>query len=59
MMSNELFKKCYPGFTVKCDKCGSEEVYLDDTRGWSQLSGSWGELSLICNGCGNTVEIAE
>ena len=47
----------YPGFTVTCDRRGSKEILLVDTRGSSEVSGLWGEVSLECQGCKASVEI--
>lgn len=47
---------CYPGFTVIC-KCGSKNVYTEDSRGWSETSGGWGSLDLVCDDCGNRIAL--
>lgn len=60
-MAEELsdqIQKQWPGFEVKCKKCGSMRVWLDDSRGHSRASGAWGSVSLVCGNCPNSVEIA-
>ena len=46
-------------FEVKCKKCGSTNVDLDNSMGWSEESGGWGSLDLMCQDCGNRVELME
>ena len=58
-MDTEYIEKQWPNFTVTCDKCGSKSIYIRDTRGWSELSGGWGEVSLVCDDCGNEADIVE
>lgn len=52
-------KNTMPGFTITCDRCGSTEVYLENTMGHSAESGGWGELTLICNACNHRADIYE
>lgn len=47
----------WPGFTVKCNKCGGENVILENTLGHSLESGWWGELAMTCTDCDIGVEI--
>lgn len=56
--TEQLIQKQWPGFEVKCLRCGSTKVRLDDSRGWSDASGPWGSLDLCCTECDNAVEIA-
>ncbi len=49
----------WPGFTVICNKCSSNNVYFENTLGFSELSGGWGELSFICSDCESSVDIYE
>jgi hypothetical protein len=49
----------WPGFTVKCDKCGSHEVFLENTMGYSPTSGGWGSIDFVCRECDNRAEIVE
>ena len=51
-------KDCYPGFTITC-KCGSKNVYVENTLGFSSPSGPWGSVDLVCNDCGYKTEIAD
>jgi hypothetical protein len=52
-------KDTMPGFTVTCDKCKSTNVYLSNSLSYSEVSGVWGELSLVCNDCDNSIAIYE
>lgn len=56
-MDRVNYKDFWPGFTVKCEECGSERVRLENTMGWSEISGGWGELSFVCDDCGQKVDI--
>ena len=47
----------YPGFNITCNKCNSPEVSIRNTLGWSEVSGSWGEISLVCEVCESYVII--
>jgi hypothetical protein len=58
-MDIDDFKLCYPGFTVVCDKCKSNNVYVENSISWSRESGARGGVDLICNYCGYKIEIAE
>ena len=49
----------WPGFEVKCLKCGSTDVLLDNSLGFSAVSGGWGSVDLVCQGCKARVEIVE
>lgn len=49
----------WPGFTVTCDECGSQNVVLDNSLGFSEMSGAWGSVDLKCQDCGNETEIVE
>ena len=51
--------KIYDKFTVTCDKCGGTNLEIDDSRGYSETSGSWGSIDITCLDCGNSEEIAE
>jgi ribosomal protein S27E len=44
-------------FEVKCNKCGSTNVNLDNSMGFSPESGGWGSLDLECQDCGNRTEL--
>ena len=46
-------------FEVICKKCGSKNIESEDSRGYSELSGGWGELDLVCVDCDNRETIAE
>jgi hypothetical protein len=51
--------KQWPGFSVQCDKCGSKLVELDNSMGWSEMSGGWGSIDFVCAECGNRTSIME
>jgi DNA-directed RNA polymerase subunit RPC12/RpoP len=44
---------------VKCKECGSKNVYLENNLGFSDISGGWGSIDMICSDCGNKTEIVE
>lgn len=56
--------KMYPGFKIQCvaayyldgeieDICGSTNVIIENDIGWSDISGMWGDITLVCLDCGN------
>ena len=47
----------YPGFTVACDQCGSQNVRIENDMGFSPESGGWGGIRLVCDSCGKETEI--
>lgn len=55
----EACNETHPGFTIICDKCGSKEIYTEDSTGYSEESGAWGSYELVCNKCGNRCSIYE
>jgi len=55
----ELLKKSHQGFKIICDKCNSENTYIDSNVGFSELSGSWGAVSIKCVECDNEIDIWE
>lgn len=58
-----ITEKCgdvfYPGFIVTCKQCGSTEVEVENSVGFSAASGGWGEVELVCRGkgCENRVSV--
>ena len=54
---NFNFADQWPGFTVACNKCGSQKISLENDMGFSPESGSWGSAILKCENCGNQIEI--
>ena len=40
-------------FTVTCNKCKSNKIEKEDSRGYSDESGEWGEIEFVCVECGN------
>jgi len=49
--------KFWPKFTVVCDVCGSTNIRLDNSMGYSDMSGSWGSIDFVCDDCSNKTEI--
>jgi hypothetical protein len=51
----------WPGFEVKCLKCGGTNVELSNTLGYSEASGSFGSVDFVCMNkeCHNMVLIVE
>jgi len=43
----------YPGFIVVCKQCGSADVQVENWLGYSEESGSWGNVELRCDSCNN------
>lgn len=56
-ISQEDCQKMYPGFTIRCQRCGGVRVGVRDTLAFSETSGSWGEVTLECADCKNSVDI--
>ncbi len=50
-------EETHPGFEIKCKSCGSLNVYVENTVGFSSTSGAWGSVDLICADCNASVEI--
>jgi len=46
-------KDFFPGFIVTCAKCNRQNVYVDNTIGFSESSGTWGSVDLVCPDCDN------
>jgi hypothetical protein len=53
------FKNTHPDFTIICDKCGSKDCYIDNSLGFSETSGGWGSVDIVCNDCEHSIEIVE
>lgn len=51
----DYHKETHIGFTIRCDECGSERIYVDKTLGFSGESGMWGSIDLVCSDCGSRV----
>lgn len=56
-MNENDFKATHPTFTIICDKCGGKDVYVDNRLGCAESCGMYGEVTLVCNECGNAVDI--
>ena len=50
-------QETHPKFTITCQECESENVYMESTVGFSVVSGKWGHVSLICHDCGNEINL--
>ena len=53
----DAIKQTHPDFTIICDKCGSKNVIVENSLGYSALSGCWGSVDLSCQDCPNVTEI--
>ncbi len=47
----------FGAFEIKCKKCGSTNIDLENSIGHSETSGTWGSIDLVCVDCGYRVEI--
>jgi hypothetical protein len=47
----------HPGFAVVCHQCRSRSVYVENTLGYSDASGMWGNVTLICANCGHETDL--
>lgn len=45
------------GFNIRCLKCGCEAVIVDSSIGYSEMSGQWGSIDLVCLDCKYRTEI--
>lgn len=55
--AKDYHKATHPEFTIRCDRCGSQRVYIDKTLGFSAQSGSWGNIAIVCADCGSKAVI--
>ena len=46
-----ILKFTHEGFKITCNRCGSTDVGVDSTIGYSEESGMWGGVYLRCAGC--------
>lgn len=46
----------FGNFKVTC-KCGSTNVEIDNSLGYSETSGAWGSIDLCCLDCGERHEL--
>lgn len=51
LLASEEAQATHPGFTVICKKCGSANVIVDISLGFSSISGQWGSVDLLCLNC--------
>lgn len=49
----ELMVEMWGAFDVLCKECGSHDVVIDNSFGWSCPSGAWGDVSIVCRDCKN------
>jgi hypothetical protein len=47
----------FENFKLACKLCGSENIEKVDSRGYSDISGDWGKLEIVCVDCNNREEI--
>jgi len=47
----------FGNFEVICKNCGSKNIELDNSLGFSETSGAWGSIDLYCVDCGNRIEL--
>ena len=47
----------FGSFSVECSECGSKNIDLENSLGYSSTSGAWGSIYLVCVDCGNLFEI--
>ncbi len=45
------------GFSIKCNKCNNNQITIDNSLGYSALSGGWGSIDLICSKCNNVGKV--
>lgn len=51
-MEQDEEKTVLEKFKVICRKCGSERIEMEDSRGYSEESGVWGDVYFLCVDCG-------
>ena len=58
-MAKAATRDVCPGFAIVCEKCGSANVHIENTVGYSRESGLWGSIEIICDNetCFNTAII--
>lgn len=56
---DQAIEATHPGFTCRCDKCGSFRVYVDSDAGRSDESGAWGGVFLQCADCQARTDVWE
>lgn len=55
----DLVNSTHPGFDIQCQRCGSKIVTVESSLGYSEMSGSWGSIDLVCVACATRSEIYE
>jgi len=53
----ELAKGTHPGFQIICEACDSGLVIVSNELGWSESSGVFGSIDLVCLTCGQSIDI--
>ena len=51
-------EKTHPGFIIICGDCKSHNVYIENSMGYSDVSGMYGEVELVCYDCDKRCELA-
>ncbi len=49
--AREALQGAHPGFKITCQTCNQEAVGVENTLGFSTLSGAWGAVKLRCAFC--------
>jgi hypothetical protein len=57
--AHEAAQTTHPGFTITCQACGSEHVFVANNLSWSECSGLWGDVALVCADCGKRIAVFE
>ena len=47
------------GFSIKCNKCNSNQITINNSLGYSSESGMWGSIDLICSKCNKSGTVYE
>ena len=55
----ETLQATHEGFIIICQRCGSWDAGVDNSVGFSEVSGAWGDISLICSHCGQETIVWE
>ena len=55
--TQDQYETPFGSFTVQCSECGSKNIDLENSLGYSSTSGVWGSIYLVCVDCGNLFEI--
>jgi hypothetical protein len=59
MSGNLIDQTPFGEFDVICKECGSRNVNLENSIGWSAESSGWGSIDLYCMDCNNRIELMQ